>query len=357
MNRAPILFRCDGTPETGWEPLYQCQTLAAALQRRRRGTYFLSQLSPGTIAGPLARGGNEWAPADHPIGSPEDADATAREVRRLQADAVVVAASNLTAGYLRELASTGAMVAVLGPDAGARFPCRLVVNPLLGPGLGAYSWERGTQLLLGKRYALVRSVFRRQRPLRAMEPPQPFRALLAFGDDDFQGQALLRAQELLTLTRVEKISVAVRSHHKQIAELQGLAREYAGRLEVLTEPSELSTRIPRSHFALTSGDGWSLEIACVGIPQLVLSQRECHVANAQLLDEEGAATYLGRADEVSNADLRGAIQNLLSDQLERACMARRGRQLIDGRGPDRLVNALEILLAPARPAREMRLAA
>src|SRR5436305_1801923 len=44
MNRDPILFRVDGTPRTGWERLSRCLVFAAALQRRRRPTYFLSQL-------------------------------------------------------------------------------------------------------------------------------------------------------------------------------------------------------------------------------------------------------------------------------------------------------------------------
>ena len=60
MNRAPILFRCDGTRSQGWESFYQCLVLAGAMQRRRRGTYFLSRLEPQTLAGPILRGGHEW---------------------------------------------------------------------------------------------------------------------------------------------------------------------------------------------------------------------------------------------------------------------------------------------------------
>jgi hypothetical protein len=42
------------------------------------------------------------------------------------------------------------------------------------------------------------------------------------------------------------------------------------------------------------------------------------------------------------------VQNLLTDPLERQAMARCGRNLIDGRGPDRLVTALEVMLHPTR---------
>ena len=46
---------------------------------------------------------------------------------------------------------------------------------------------------------------------------------------------------------------------------------------------------------------------------------------------------------------RTQVQTLLTDPMERQGMARCGRQLIDGRGPDRLVTALEVLLHPAQP--------
>jgi hypothetical protein len=55
--------------------------------------------------------------------------------------------------------------------------------------------------------------------------------------------------------------------------------------------------------------------------------------------------------------VRLAVQNLLTDPLERQAMARCGRKLIDGRGPDRLVNALEIMLSPSRRAEPVREAA
>jgi hypothetical protein len=51
---------------------------------------------------------------------------------------------------------------------------------------------------------------------------------------------------------------------------------------------------------------------------------------------------------VSPQTLRQAVNDLLGDALERQAMARCGRKLIDGRGPDRLVTALEVLLHPSR---------
>src|SRR5438067_1149651 len=170
MTRAPILFRCDATASQGYESFYQCLTYAAAMQRRRRGSYFLSRLQPNTLLSAVQKGGNEWRPADHPVGCPDDLAQTLATVGDLQAGAVAEAS----------------------PE----------------------------------------------------------------------------------------------------------------RLEVVTEPADISLRLSRCHFALTSGDGWALELACIGIPQLLLVQSPGHMMNAQRLDDEGAAVNLGDCDSVTAVQLR-----------------------------------------------------
>jgi spore coat polysaccharide biosynthesis predicted glycosyltransferase SpsG len=348
MNRDPILFRVDGTTRTGWERLARCQALAAALQRRRRPTYFLAQVEPACLGLSIKRAGSDWLDADAPAGSREDLDESIQEVRRLQPAAVIVDAPEANDEYLTALRGTGALIVSLDHLANTRFPSRLVINPLLGPSRDAYTVGRGTQLLLGARYAIVRPEIRRIRPARAQEPPQPFRALIALGEDDPHFQTAELARILLNVPRLERVDVVVRSHYPQLTALQEMAAASSERLAVATDPADIIGRIARCHFAVSGGGSWSLEFACIGVPQLLLVQSEAHWPTAQRLEEEGAATCLGWYESLSAQALRAAIQNLLGDPLERQAMARCGRQLIDGRGPDRLVTALEVLLHPSR---------
>jgi spore coat polysaccharide biosynthesis predicted glycosyltransferase SpsG len=347
MNRDPILFRVDGVARLGWEQLARCVTLGAALQRRRRPTYFLSQLEPASLALAVRRAGNEWLEADAPLGTPEDLEEMLREIHRLRPAAVIVDGPEVQEEYLTALRDTGVMLVVLDNLAAIPFPARLIINPLLGPGRESYEFPQGTQVLLGARYALVRSEIRRVRPLRSQEPPQPFRALVALGDDP-NNQSGEMAKLLLNAPRVGRVDVAVRPQHPHLADLRALAETCPDRLEVATEPGEVTARVARCHFALTAGNTWSLELACVGVPQLSIVQHEAHWPTAQRLEEEGAAVCLGWHENVSAQTVRQAVQNLLGDQLERQAMARCGRKLIDGRGPDRLVTALEVLLHPSR---------
>jgi spore coat polysaccharide biosynthesis predicted glycosyltransferase SpsG len=348
MNRASILFRVDGTTQTGWERLSRCMTFAAALQRRRRPTYFLSQLEPRSLALPIRRGGNNWLEADALAGSEDDLAETVQEIRRIQPAAVVVDAPDVTEEYLCQLIASGPLIVSIDHLATIRFPSHVVINPLLGPRRDAYEFDPGTQLLLGPRYTLVRSEIRRLRQIRAQEPAQPFRAMVALGEDDFNNQAGELAQLLLNISKLERVDLVVRPQHPNVEQLKQLAEAHPDRLEVATEMPEVTTRLARCHFAITSGSGWSLELACIGVPQLMIVQSESHWPTAQRLEEEGAATCLGWHANVSPQTIRHAVQTLLGDPLERQVMARCGRKLIDARGPDRLVTALEVMLHPSR---------
>jgi len=347
MNRDPVLFRVDASRRLGWEHLSRCLTLANALQRRRRPAYFLSQLEPGSLGLSIKRAGNDWLDADSPVGTPEDLQEMIQEVRRLQPAAVILDSPAVSEGYLASIRALGVLVVSLDSLANIRFPSRLIINPLLAPGRESYEFELGTQVLLGARYAMVRPEIRRIRPIRAQEPAQPFRALVSL-DDDLNLQSAEMAKALLNCPRVNRVDVVVRPYHPDLANLQGLAETCPERLEVVTEPGEVPVRISRCHFAVTAGNGISLELACVGVPQLVIVQAEMHWPTAQRLEEEGAATCLGWHANVSASTFRQAVGDLLTDAQERQAMARCGRKLIDGRGPDRLVTALEVLLHPSR---------
>jgi spore coat polysaccharide biosynthesis predicted glycosyltransferase SpsG len=338
----------DGTCQIGWERLTRCLTFAAALQRRRRPTYFLSQLDPAFLALNIKRAGNDWLEADGPAGTPEDLEETLQEIRRLNPAAVVVDTLDVSKEYLSELASTGPLVVSIDHQACTCFPSQLVVNPMPGLGRDSYEFMPGTQLLLGERYALVRPEIRRLRPIRAQEPAGPFRALVALGDHDPHHQTEELARILMNIAKLDKVDVVTRPQNPDLARLQELATKHPDRVELAAESPEVVSRIARCHVAVTSGNSLSLELACVGVPQLIVVQSELDLPTAQRLEDEGAAVCLGMQESVTPASLRQAVQNLLMDPSERQAMARCGRQLIDGRGPDRLVTALEVMLHPSR---------
>lgn len=359
MTREAVLFRVDATPEVGYASLARCQILAAALQRRRRPAYFLSALQPGFLGMQLKRGGNDWLDADGLVGSSGDLDELIQEIRRIRPAAVVVDSPRASEEYLTAIRDAGVLLVHFDHIGSQCSPAHLLINPMLAPDKEVYEIFPGTQILMGARYALVRSGVRKCRAPRSQEPARlptvkgkvgagAYRALIALGEDDAHQQTLPLVQHMLNVPKIGRVDMIVRAHHPQMESLREFAEAHSSRVELAVETPEVQAKLVRCHFAVTSGSAWSLELAAVGIPQLLIVQNEHDWPNAQRLEEEGAATCLGWYESVSAGTIRNAVANLLGDKYERQAMSRCGRQLIDARGPDRLINALEIMLSPAR---------
>ena len=347
MTREPILFRVEGTRTEGWEALSRCLVLSAAMQRRRRPCHFLSHLEPMTLAAQVKRGDNSWIGADHPVGSPEDFEQVAKEVRRLRPIAVIVDSPHCTPEYLAELTALGPLVACMDQAAEYRFPSQLVIHPALNKAARDYEVCPGAQVLAGPRYALLRPGIRRVRLVRGQEPQLPLRIVVGFGDDPHNWTKRI-VELLLKVPEAERIDILARAVHPKYPEWARLAEEHKGRVSLSSETADQAKRISRCHFAICEGNNWAMEMACVGVPLLTIVQEEVYWQTAQRLEEEGAANLLGWHDAVNDKTVRMAVENLISDQAERRQMARRGRAFLDGRGPDRLVNALEIMVYPFR---------
>ena len=107
------------------------------------------------------------------------------------------------------------------------------------------------------------------------------------------------AKLLVNAPRVGKVDIIVRREHPQLDEIRAMVEGQKELLSLALEPAEIANRITRCHFAITAGSGWSLELACVGVPQLLLLQNEAHWPNAQRLEDEGAASILGWHENAS----------------------------------------------------------
>jgi spore coat polysaccharide biosynthesis predicted glycosyltransferase SpsG len=153
---------------------------------------------------------------------------------------------------------------------------------------------------------------------------------------------------LLPLKHLTRIDILARLGHPKLKQWEDLAETHKGRVTVSIDTQDQSRRISRCHFAVTEADTGALELACVGVPMLILVQKEVYWPTAQRLEEDGAANLLGWHEAIKENMVRMAAENIMKDPAERRQMARAGRLLIDGRGPDRLVTALEIMLHPSR---------
>lgn len=348
MSREAVLLRVDACPNSGWDAWNRCQVLAYGLQRRRRPCYFLAHLEPNGLALTLKRSGHDWIAAEDQAGSNADLEQMLREIRRLQAAAVIVDSPAIGPDYIAELVAAGVLVMVIDTQAAYRHPGQLVLNPTLSRHLEEYEVCPGGQVLCGRRYVLVRPEIKRVRPQRSLEPPPPFRVAVALGDDP-ERLAEPVIKTLLGMKDVARVEILTWPHHPAAQLAQELQEKYQDRVGLATEPSAWGLAMMRSHLAVAASGPWALELAYVGVPSILITEQADQSRTAEALQEEGIAYHLGGASQLSAKSLREVVSQLLADERERHTMARLGRTYLDGRGTDRFVQAVEILLrAPAR---------
>ena len=84
--------------------------------------------------------------------------------------------------------------------------------------------------------------------------------------------------------------------------------------------------------AITAGGMTLLELACVGIPSLIICGERFEIETAKLLEKYGFGKNLGFGKNVSTKKLNSEISAIINDFNTRKSMKLCGQKLIDGNG-------------------------
>lgn len=329
-------LRCDAGAESGAGHLVRCVALAEELCARGVEVVFLGEVR-----------GSAWARAQLRerglllVPAPREPAELAALVTGLGLDAVVLDSYVLpekTGAVLRE-AGVRVLAIVDGDPLGQEADLYLDQNlgaehrpfptPLVVPAAGA---ER----LAGARYVLLRDSVRR---LRRDERPAPRRGrvprvLCFFGGTDSAGVAPAWTRALMATGRPFAGTVV------SPVPFEAGHSGGGGPIEVIAPTDRLPELMAGADLVLTAAGSAVWELLHLGVPTALT-----WVAGNQLIGYEelvgrGVAAGLGPEP---GPEAVGVLAGLLSDPAAREEHGRRGRGLVDGRGRERVADAL---LAP-----------
>lgn len=173
---------------------------------------------------------------------------------------------------------------------------------------------------------------------------QPTNILVTQGGSDTYGftPRIVRA-----LNRVDA-GIAVRvvlgpkfAHEKELADaLRASTRPF----ELLRAIRDLSEPMMQADLAVTAGGNTLFELACLGVPTVVVCGERFEVATARRLDASGFGLNLGFGGDVDEGEIAAAVMRLLHDPVQREAMSRCGKRLVDGNGASRMA---EVILSRA----------
>lgn len=209
--------------------------------------------------------------------------------------------------------------------------CDIAVNP--SPGGEDLRPAGATTFLGGAAYALIRTAIVEARELAIRRGREPRTVLVSTGATDLAGIGSAVTEDLLDRdATVEVIRVIG-------PDSGGAARGDRSRERLLMAPPDLADVLAACTVYVGAAGTTAVQAACVGTPAVITAAVPNQQAQAEALARAGCALV------ADTALMAGACLTLLDDSDARATMAARGRALVDGRGAERVAEAIRHLVA------------
>lgn len=213
-----------------------------------------------------------------------------------------------------------------------------------------------TKLLLGTKYVPLREEFsagagyvQSRKELSAgagnVTPAADGGILITTGGSDsfnLVGQLLTEAMKYDAL-KTKEYHVVSGSLNPHIGELQALAQEH-GNIHIHCNVTNMAELMAESKVALSAGGSTLYELCAMGVPVIAFSFAENQERLVQTFVKRGIAQYGGNYRTDGNKMIQNAIaglETLLEDENLRAEYREKARTLVDGKGADRIAEAIQ----------------
>ncbi len=321
----------------------RCIALAGAWKEREGSAVIFVMHQPGAgIASRIRERGFELRTIDSTPGSPEDAAATCALYHELGAQWCVIDGYQFSARYQRLVHNSRADILFID-DYGQcdHYSADIILNQNIYAHDGLYpNREPSVQLLLGTRYALLRTEFLEYQNLQRVYAKKATKILVTFGGSDSGNMtgAIITMIRNVSTPDLEVIVIAGVSN-PNISELHALV---AGddRVRIMTDVQDMPDRMAWADIAICAGGSTVYECAFMGLPAIL-----CPIAKNQEPVVEGMSrigcAIDGRTIDICHAGKgASALVGLLDSCDARKVLSEKMQELIDGSGALRVVDAM-----------------
>ena len=218
-----------------------------------------------------------------------------------------------------------------------RFACDVLLNQNIGVSKRDYEGLvcPETRVVFGSRYALLRKEYQAYAGYYQVRA-RPKRVLVTLGGADKQNHTPDIVRECARLPEIE-IDVVFGPMYQFEHKLGGTST----RIHLHEGLDSLLELACQADLAVTAGGSTVWELACLGIPMVVVGTAENQGAVLKGLIEHRAAVVLGPIEKVSSHDIAREVGLTLSNPSRLQEISRAATGLVDGKGVARMVAMVE----------------
>jgi UDP-2,4-diacetamido-2,4,6-trideoxy-beta-L-altropyranose hydrolase len=341
-----LLFRVDGGSALGTGHVIRCLAAAAAFAARGARSLFLCRDLDGLPVEAISAAGHALLlmPVDA-----ADAATTLQALRDFRAELVVVDHYGLGATWERSVRTAARCVLAVDDLADRAHAVDLLLDQNFHADPAARYAGRvppSTTLLLGPRFALVRREFAAARESMQSRSGELRELLVCFTGGDCGGETLKALRGIAAFGRVPAVHAVVGAANPHRTDVARACAE--GGFHFHCQIDTMAERMTRADLAIGGGGSAHWERCALGLPSVVTVLADNQFAVTSALADSGALIMLGRSKALTSAAYTSALESLDAPLLR--ALARRAWPMVDGRGPDRVVDAvLHKLAAPGVP--------
>ena len=348
MTGRTMLVRTDASPAIGMGHAMRCLSLAELHAQAGGRATFLMAHTPDAFADRASRSGAEVRRLSTAPGTSGDLEETLAAADAVRAAWIVLDGYQFDGDYQRGLVGAGARVMALDDHGHAgRYSAELVLNQNAGADEGLYRDRRpDTRLLLGPRFAMLREEYRRWSAPRSTVPVRARRLVVTFGGSDPDNVSARVLEGLAAVPGPLEVLLLIGAANPHRTALQDAASRSPYPVEVVVDARDMAARVSSADLALAAAGVTALELACVGTPHIAIVLAENQRPGALALAREEIVVNLGWHADVTPESIGVAVATLADDAGRRAEMSRRGRELVDGHGAERVLAAMGLVAQP-----------
>ncbi len=275
------------------------------------------------------------------VGSAADAQETAKLAEKHGASWVVVDGYEFGAEYQASLKRRGLKVLFIDDNGNAgHYSADLVLNQNAHAREAFYpSRDASTCLLLGPRFAMLRREFRSWREWKREIPAVARRVLVTMGGSDPDNVTQRVVEAILSEGDFETKIVAGGSN-PHLARLREFVGNPGRAVQLVENASSMPELIARADVAVAGAGTTSWEMCFLGLPALLIVLADNQQGIADELGKRGIMVHLGRGSGLAWSTIATQLRSLADSPVVRREMSERGRALVDSRGAERVVSAL-----------------
>ena len=341
-KKPQLVIRADADSKIGIGHLMRCLALAQSWKANNGEITFISTCNNEALLSRIQDNGFHLVRLKEAYPNPEDWQVMSRVLVDNDAAWVVLDGYHFDSDYQLGIKEKGCRLLVIDDTAHLEYyHADIVLNQNINANLLRYSSEPRTLLLLGTQYVLLRPEFLSRAAFRRKIAGIARKVLITLGGADADNRTLkvMQTVQQIDIAGLEAV-VVVGASNPHRPQLQAQSRGSTVSIEVVSNATNMDELMAWADVAISGGGSTCWELAFMGLPALVLILADNQRAVAEGLDEAGVVVNLGWYEDLAATDITQALVSLAGAADQRTEMSQRGRELVDGKGNDRVLSEL-----------------